>query len=60
MKNLVERLCVSGLSEEQAGNSVLIVLDWVKENYPVLAVLAENKMRSEAEAVSNSKTAEPL
>lgn len=50
MKNLVERLNAEGLTNEQSAKSLLIVLDWAKEQYPVLAVLAENKIRSEVDA----------
>jgi hypothetical protein len=49
MKNLAEALCASGFSEDEAKKVVVIVYDWVAENYPVLAAVAKNTVMKEVQ-----------
>ena len=41
MKNLLETLVSSGLSEDQAIKTIQVTYQWTSVNYPVLATISE-------------------
>lgn len=44
MKNLLDQLCNSGLTEAQAQKTIKVVYQWLEEKYPVLGTLAKNTL----------------
>ncbi|HEX2608792.1 MAG TPA: hypothetical protein VHK91_15520 [Flavisolibacter sp.] len=47
MKNLLDHLLDTGLTEEEARKSIEIVYGWVEERYPVLAAIARSTVIKE-------------
>lgn len=42
MEELIEKMKLNGLTEEQAENSIQTISDWLNEYYPVAGVLVSS------------------
>ena len=56
MKNLLDQLCKTGLTEEQAQKTVEVIAQWLEEKYPVLGTLAKTTILKDEKAIQTTET----